>query len=65
VRQWVPELAALPDKHLHAPWEASDTVREAAGVRLGETYPWPIVDHRTARAEALAAWRQLKEGTAA
>jgi deoxyribodipyrimidine photo-lyase len=31
-----------------------------AGVRLGETYPHPIVDHAKARGEALAALKQLR-----
>ena len=44
VRRWVPELARLPDRHLHAPHAAPADVLAAAGVRLGETYPWPVVD---------------------
>jgi deoxyribodipyrimidine photo-lyase len=59
-RRWVPELSGLPDKYLHKPWEAPDDVLLAAGVSLGETYPEPIVDHKTAREEALSAYATLK-----
>lgn len=59
-RRWVPEVAELPDKYLHKPWEAPDEVLSAAGVALGETYPHPIVDHKTARETALSAYGTLK-----
>ena len=59
VRRFVPELARLADKHLHAPWEAPDPALAAAGIALGRTYPRPIVDLAAGRDRALLAWRRL------
>lgn len=62
VRRWVPEVAALPDKYLHAPWSAPDHVLSDAGLVLGRDYPAPIVSHKAARDHALAAFKALKSG---
>jgi deoxyribodipyrimidine photo-lyase len=55
VRRFVPELAKLPPSVIHRPWEAPPVLLAGAGVRLGQTYPAPIVEHGAARARALAA----------
>ena len=61
VRRFCPELKDLPDKYLHAPWEASEEILNKAGIQLGKTYPKPIVDHSGARQRALDAYDTLKE----
>lgn len=63
VRRWCPELAALPDDQLHHPWEAPPLTLAAAGVVLGETYPFPIVDHAERRQQALDMYAEVKGTT--
>ncbi len=59
VRRWVPELAKVPDRWLHAPWEAPPEVLRDADVRLGVDYPRPIVEHEAARKRALDALKSV------
>jgi deoxyribodipyrimidine photo-lyase len=59
VRHYVPEIAALPDRYIHRPFDAPPSVLEKAGVRLGDGYPKPVIDHSYARDRALDALRSM------
>ena len=61
VRQWIPEIASLPTAYLFNPWEAPDSVMSAAGIKLGETYPAPMIDLKQSRDAAQAAFESLKK----
>ena len=60
IRKYIPELAKLSDKSIHAPWLAGAIELESAGVRLGKDYPMPIVQHDQARLATLMRYSVVK-----
>ena len=48
--RWVPEVRGLVGPAMHLPALATPLELEAAGLVLGEGYPWPVVDLADARA---------------
>jgi len=61
IRRYVPALAGLNNKDIHAPWLAKPLALQAAGITLGKTYPEPIVDHAQARETTLARYAVVKK----
>jgi deoxyribodipyrimidine photo-lyase len=61
IRRYLPQLAALSDKAVHAPWLAKPLELVAAGVQLGRDYPEPVVDHAVAREATLARFGAARE----
>ena len=49
IRQYLPEIAALPNKYLFSPWDAPAHILAEADVQLGDNYPQPIVDLKLSR----------------
>jgi deoxyribodipyrimidine photo-lyase len=64
VRRWCPELAGLPSEIIHSPFSAEAKVLAQAGVKLGQSYPTPIVDHDVARRAALAGYDEVRAARA-
>ena len=61
IRRYLPQLAALPDAAIHAPWKANEVELAAAGLTLGDGYPLPIVDHALARERTLLRYAVVKK----
>jgi deoxyribodipyrimidine photo-lyase len=64
IRRYLPQLAALGNKHIHAPWLAPAEDLRNAGIRLGENYPLPLVQHDEARKLTLRRYAVVKKATA-
>ncbi|MEL6109639.1 MAG: DASH family cryptochrome [Planctomycetota bacterium] len=44
VRHWLPELAGVPDQHVHTPWKMHSAEQSRSKCVIGVHYPEPIVD---------------------
>ena len=60
IKRFVPELAGLEARDIHAPWNLLPIEQQACGVLLGRDYPAPIVDHEAARAKTLALFKAIR-----
>ncbi len=60
IRRWVPEVARVPDAHVHAPWEMTLLEQKAAGCVIGGDYPVPVVRHGEARQRTLARYGAVR-----
>ncbi|KAL2489203.1 Cryptochrome-1 [Forsythia ovata] len=65
VRRWLPELSRLPTEWIHHPWNAPESVLQAAGIELGSNYPLPIVEIDEAKARLQEALSQMWQNEAA
>jgi deoxyribodipyrimidine photo-lyase len=60
IRRYLPALAKLSGKQIHAPWLVDTPTLATAGIELGVNYCLPLVDHATARAKTLQRYAVVK-----
>ncbi len=60
IQKYIPYLAALNAKDIHAPWEASSEILQQAGIILGKNYPNPIVDYKSSRDSTLQRYKAIQ-----
>ncbi|WP_295995504.1 deoxyribodipyrimidine photo-lyase [Rugamonas sp.] len=60
IRRYLPQLKALDDKEIHAPWLVPRMLLEQKGLRLGRDYPEPLVMHDEARKRTLERYAVVK-----
>ncbi|MBL0174137.1 MAG: deoxyribodipyrimidine photo-lyase [Ignavibacteria bacterium] len=59
IRTHCPELRGFSDARIHWPHEASPSEQAAAGCRIGEDYPHPVVVHAAQKERAVALFKAL------
>jgi deoxyribodipyrimidine photo-lyase len=60
IRRYLPQLSALSDQEIHAPWLVPRMLLEQKNIRLGHDYPLPIVQHDEARKRTLERYAVVK-----
>lgn len=63
IRRYLPQLAKLSSKSIHAPWLVDSDTLADAGIKLGVDYPRPLVQHDEARKQTLARYAVVKKVT--
>lgn len=63
IRRYLPQLAKLDNKQIHAPWLISADALAKAGVVLGDNYSYPLVQHDEARQRTLERYAVVKKAS--
>lgn len=61
IKRYLPQLAKLDAKYIHAPWLAPELTLQMAGITLGKDYPHPLLAHDEARKRTLERYAVVKK----
>ncbi len=61
IKKYVPELKNVDNKMIHEPGKLSESEQTRFNVRIGQNYPFPIVDHSYARKRAISIYESSKD----
>jgi len=64
IRRYLPELAKVQAKYIHAPWTMPALEQKMAGCVIGTDYPAPVVDHGRQRLKALEMYKAVRGAAA-
>lgn len=64
IARYLPQLAPLGPRHIHAPWLAGAERLAQCGLQLGVDYPAPVVDAARSRAKTLLRYSVVGQATA-
>ena len=60
IKKYLPQLELLSPKQIHEPWTHFEKNQDTFPIKLGEDYPFPIVNHSEQRDKALAMYKKCK-----
>jgi deoxyribodipyrimidine photo-lyase len=58
IKKYLPIFKSVEPKYLHSPWQYSEELKKY-GIKLGEDYPLPIVNHPKARVKAIDFFKKV------
>ncbi|MFT6067762.1 MAG: deoxyribodipyrimidine photo-lyase [Bacteriovoracaceae bacterium] len=58
IRNWCPELKGFSSKKIHCPSDSDMIEQTEAACRIGVDYPYPVVDYRRKREEAMKMYKE-------
>lgn len=60
IKKYLPQLEPLSSKQIHQPWMHFEKNTDTFPIKLGEDYPFPIINHSEQRDKALAMYKTCK-----